>query len=139
MKAVANLSDEQMLAIPDGFANNIAWNIGHLIVIEQVMIYERCGVDMHIDAESMRAMYWANTSPSDWEKQPDIAALIALLAEQPQQLENDLAAGVFTDKPFAPRTSGSGISISTLDEAIHYNNYHEGMHAGTMLSLLDFI
>ena len=139
MKAVANLSDEQMFAIPDGFANNIAWNIGHLIVIEQVMIYERCAVPMHIDADAMRAMYWANTAPSDWESQPDIAALVAQLAEQPQQLADDLARGVFNDKPFAPRTSGSGISISTLDEAIHYNNYHEGMHAGTMLSLLDFV
>ena len=29
-----NLSQEQWFAVPDGFANNVAWNVGHLIVAQ---------------------------------------------------------------------------------------------------------
>ena len=137
--ALTDLSEAQMLAVPDGFANSIAWNIGHVIVIQQVMVYGRCGVPLHVDEAAMRPLYWANTSPADWPAAPDVAALVAMLSAHPQRLVDDLDGGLFAGKQFEPRTSGSGIFMETLEEAIHYNNYHEGMHLGTILSLRDFV
>ena len=62
-----------------------------------------------------------------------------MLAEHPKQLESDLAAGKFAAAVYQPHTSGSGIYCETLEEAIHYKNYHEGLHLGAILALRNLI
>ena len=34
-----NYTLEQLNKIPDGFHNNLIWNIGHIIVVQQMLVY----------------------------------------------------------------------------------------------------
>ena len=38
-KLVEGLSIEQLNHIPEGFNNNLAWNIGHILVTQELLIY----------------------------------------------------------------------------------------------------
>ena len=137
--AVATLSTEQLLLVPNGFANNIAWNIGHIITIQQAVVYALSGLEMAIPFDIYKPLYWANTSPADWHETPDTVALLQMLLDHSSQLSADYAAGKFTDTHYQPRTSGSGIFMDTVEDAISYNNYHEGLHLGAILALKAFV
>ena len=39
LRGIENLSDEQLLKIAEGSKNNILWNLGHIIVTQQVLHY----------------------------------------------------------------------------------------------------
>lgn len=137
--AVANLTEAQLLAMPEGFDNNILWNVGHMIVVRQALVYGRSGLDPLIDLEAMQADFWPNTSPAGWEATPDITAVLAMLANHSNQFAADIAAGKFADVVYQPRTSGSGVHVETVAEVVHYNNYHEGLHLGAILALRNLV
>ncbi|WP_225318044.1 DinB family protein [Flavobacterium luteum] len=39
---------EQLNKIPDGFSNNLIWNIGHVIVVQQGLVYKFSGLPMNV-------------------------------------------------------------------------------------------
>ena len=51
LKIIDGLSIEQLNAIPEGFKNNIAWNIAHLVVTQQLLCYRLSGVPCLISDE----------------------------------------------------------------------------------------
>lgn len=134
----ADLTADQMLAVPDGFDNNIAWNIGHIIVASQNIVYGRSSTPMSISDE-MVAMYKPGTSPADWSAVPDTKALLTMFMENQQQLEDDFAADIFKG-PFETFTSpSSGISFSDLDGALVFDVYHHSQHYGMIMALNNFV
>jgi hypothetical protein len=135
--AVKDLSEEQLLAIPDGFDNNITWNIGHIIATHKGLCYRPCALDMALPRR-MFPMYSPGTSPADWKAQPDIPALLEMLMQHPQQMEDDYAAGKF-DGPFEEVKSTTTIHLRNIQEATSFNNFHEGLHMGAILALINFV
>lgn len=136
--AVEGLSSEQLHAMPEGFDNNVAWNIGHLLVVQQRLLYQRCGLPMSVP-EEMVPLYLPNTSPADWETEPDAEALVAMLMPQQEQLEADFAAGHFSENGFSQFTTGSGIALSDLEGVLVFNTYHEAQHYGFIQALLNIV
>ena len=135
--AVKDLSEEQLLAIPDGFDNNIAWNLGHIIVAQKGLCYRPCGLDMGLPRK-MFAMYTPGTSPAGWKAQPDIPTLLEMLMQHPQQMEEDYAAGKF-DGAFEEVKTTTSIHLRNIAEATTFNNFHEGLHLGAILALKNFV
>ena len=136
--AVEGLSAQQLHAVPEGFDNNVAWNVGHLLVVQQRLLYERCGLSTSVP-EDMVPLYLPNTSPADWETEPDAEALVAMLMPQQGQLEADYAAGRFSESEFTPFTTGSGVSLSDFDGALVFNTYHESQHFGFIQALINLV
>ena len=136
--AVSGLSAGQLQAMPGGFDNNIAWNLGHILVVQQRLLYSRCGLPMSV-SEEMIPLYLPGTSPTDWETEPDAEALAAMLIPQEAQLEEDFASGLFADSAYDPYTTSSGFTISDLGGALAFNNYHEAQHYGFILALINFV
>ncbi len=46
---IEGLTAEQLNKIPDGYNNNIIWNLGHLICAEQSLCYFRSGQAITVD------------------------------------------------------------------------------------------
>ena len=134
--AVAKLNEAQWLAIPDGFDNNIVWNVGHLIVVQQLICYQLSDVPMHVSKEQVR-LYKTGTSPADWTQTPDISQLLKQLTEMPKLFADDLAAQKF--KKYRQFTTSTGISLKSLDDAIAFNHFHEGLHLGFILAIRNFL
>jgi hypothetical protein len=132
VRALDEMSEEQLTRVPDGHRNNILWNAGHIIVAHQVLLYHQSGLDMAVSAD-MVAQFRRGSSPADWEQTPDVSRIRSLLLETPERLAEDLAAGRF--KTFTEYTTQSGIPLTTFEDALAMNHYHEGLHLGMIMSL----
>lgn len=136
--AVEGLSADQLHAMPDGFDNNIAWNLGHIMVVQQRILYGSSGLPLSVSQETV-PMYLPNTSPADWQTEPDAKALVAELMPQQEQLEADFAAGRFSENEFSPFETRSGLTLGDLDAALTFNIYHESQHYGFILALINLV
>jgi hypothetical protein len=135
-QAVSGLTQGQYFTIPAGFDNNIAWNIGHIIVVQQRLHYKLTGLEPYISAAQM-AMFAPGTSPDDWEQLPDILPLLERLVTLPDKLETDYDAGQFVN--FQPYTTSTGVFLGSMNEALVFNNYHEGLHFGYIQALKNLV
>lgn len=135
-QTVAGLSQEAYFAIPPGFDNNIAWNVGHVIVAQQSLCYRLCGLEMAVSQEQV-AMFKPGTSPADWDTEPDMPQLLTQLLELPRSLEADYQNGLFTQ--FQPYTSGTGIHLETIEDSLAFINFHEGLHLGFIMALKNLV
>ncbi len=134
---IKDLTPEQFLHIPDKFDNNIAWNLGHMIVVQQLLTYSRSGLKPHVSDE-MIAMYRPGTSPADWTTQPDMQELFAMSREHMAQLTADYADGKFAN--YGGYTSSTtGLTLTTIEEAFGFNNYHEGLHMGAIMAMKNLL
>ena len=48
-----NYSLEQLNKIPTGFSNNLIWNLGHIIVSQQGLVYRLSGLPINVSTEMM--------------------------------------------------------------------------------------
>jgi len=75
----------------------------------------------------------AGTSPEGWSRPPDVEELLKLLTSLPDRLDEDYAAGKLAEyQGFTSRSTG--IHLATVEEAIDFDQYHEGLHLGVMLA-----
>ena len=132
---LADLTQEQWFAQPEGFANNIAWNVGHLVIAQQLLCYWRLGVDGY-DDPAMRPLYANGTSPADWTEQPNTAELLRLFVELPQKLSADIEAGKFDNYVMPESYEGRFPLPQTVAHAFVFNQHHEGVHNGNIGDLL---
>jgi hypothetical protein len=74
------ISLEQLNKIPNGFNNNIVWNIAHIVVVQQMLAYKLSGFPMLISDE-MVAKYMRGTKPTEDVTQSEIELIQSLLFE----------------------------------------------------------
>ncbi len=136
LKVVSRLPEDAFFTIPPGFDNNIAWNLGHIIVTQQALLYRLSGLPLYVSKEQV-AMFRTGTSPSDWSVKPDIAGLLIQLADHPQKLIEDFQTGKF--QTYQPYTTSTGVTLNSFEDAVAFNGFHEGLHLGAILSLKNFL
>jgi hypothetical protein len=135
-KGIENLSDEQLLKVPFSRKNNILWNLGHIIVTQQVLNYTLSGLEMRIPKE-IASNFRTGSSPSVWKETPDIPEVKSLLLSLPDTLLEDYKNGLFRE--FRPYKTSTGIALNSFEEAISFNHFHEGTHVGIILSLIKLL
>ena len=138
LKTLDEFSEEQLYKIPDGFGNNILWNFGHLVVSQQFLTYDLAGLPMTV-SEDWKERFIEGSSPRNWQDNNiDIQALRDASLSLVTKAQEDWQRGVFENINFSYQTSFGGELKTPLD-AINYNNYHEGVHYGTIRALRLFV
>jgi len=122
------LSTEQLNAVPDGFANNIAWNFGHVVVTTPLLCYVRSGVRK--DAAVRHADAYKNgTRPGRPLSEAEIGELKTLSVSTIEQLEREHAEGLFAS--ITPCTTATfGGEIRTFEELLATTLAHDMLHYG---------
>ncbi|WP_309642239.1 DinB family protein [Flavobacterium sp.] len=131
-----NYTLEQLNTIPTGFNNNLIWNIGHIVVVQQLLVYNLSGLPMMVSDE-MIAKYRRGTKPESDVSQDEVDKIQSLLFETINQTKTDFNAGIF--KNYEEFTSMSGFTMRNAEDAMAFNYYHEAMHIGMMMSIRKFI
>ena len=131
-KILSNFSYEELNRIPEGFNNNLIWNYGHMIITQQRLCYKLANVDMFIDKDLVKK-YAKGTHPDGPANQDEYKMLQELDYESIQKLEKDYNDKVF--KNYKSYTTSYGVTLNSIENAIPFNNIHEGHHFGNILSM----
>ena len=127
---------EQLNKIPHGFNNNLIWNIGHIMVSQQLLVYAGAGQPMMVSDELVNK-YRRGSKPEADATQEEVNEIKNLLFTTIEKTEDDYKNAVFTSS--TERTSELGFKLSSIEDAIVFNNYHEAIHLGIMMQLRKFI
>lgn len=127
---------EQLNKVPQGFSNNLIWNIGHIIVSQQMLMYKASGNSPMV-SDALIAMYMRGTKPERDVTQEEADELKGLLFPTVEKTENDYRNGLFTS--YTERRTELGFQLASIEDAIVFNNYHEGIHLGVMMGIRKFI
>lgn len=127
---------EQLNTIPEGFSNNLIWNIGHIIVVQQMLVYKLSGLTMMV-SEEVVDKYKRGSRPEHSVTQEEVNEFKKLLWSTVEQTKKDFANGIF--KNFSEFTSLTGYTMKSAKDAMEFNNYHEAIHTGIMMQIRKFI
>lgn len=136
LKITEHLSMEQLNKIPQGFKNNIAWNIAHLAVTQQLLCYKLSGLNCLVSDE-MIADFQKGTAPDQPISKDEFEAIKAQFLQLPLQLEEDYNKEIFEN--YTEYKTSVNINLNSVDDAIMFNTYHEGIHLGIILQLMKFV
>lgn len=132
LQLVDALSDEQLNKVPEGFSNNIIWNLGHCLVTAQLLIYKLSGAHPRVSEQMINA-FRKGTRPEKVYDSEEIAEIKNLLQQSVDWLEEDYANGSFTS--FSEYPTSYNVVLHSTEDAIRFNNVHEGLHLGYMMAL----
>ncbi len=127
-----NLTPEQLCFIPKGFKNNILWNLGHILITEQMLSYGLSGLDLSVDKKFVK-IYGKGSLPKITVTIEEINEIKTQLIPAIKQTKKDLKNGTF--KTYNPYTTSVGITLKSVEEALQFNLFHEGIHFGIILSI----
>ncbi len=130
-KVIAGLSLEQLNTIPTGFNNNLLWNLGHVVVTQQALTNRLGGLPMNLDSNIVNH-FKKGTMASDYD-QDMLDFIKSNLMSLVDTLENDYNQGKF--KSFQEYPTSYGLTLTSIEDALSFNNAHEALHLGYMMAL----
>ena len=123
---------EQLNEVPEGFNNNIIWNMGHLIAAQQNICYLKPGLPPFLD-DLFFQQYKPGSKPESPARADRIEEIKILLLSAADQLKADYNKGLFTDYP--SWINRYGLEMSDIDTVLQFLLFHEGLHFGYIMAL----
>lgn len=135
---IKDLSVEQLNEMPGRLNNNIIWNLGHTLVTQQRLCYIRSGQKMFID-DTYASLYNPGTKPQKTVEEMEIGKVKQLFLSSIDQFEKDYINNLFSNYESWTTQRYGEIKISNIDDAISFVLYHEGLHAGYIMTLKNLV
>lgn len=123
---------KQLLYIPVGYKNNLFWNAAHVLATQQLIHYYLTENRMLVDIDFIQK-YKKGTNGNTEVTIEDVQELKEMLESTPMQLFKDYRSEKLTF--YRSYKTSFGITLESIEDAILYNNIHEAMHLGYMLSM----
>ncbi|OMQ12601.1 DinB family protein [[Flexibacter] sp. ATCC 35103] len=136
VKILDNYSLEQLNKIPQGFNNNIIWNAAHCVAVQQALVYKLSGLPTMVSKEFI-VKYSKGAKPEGDVSQEEVDEIKVLLSTTLQQTKQDFSDALFVN--FQEYTTSLGNTIRDVNGALEFNNYHEGLHTGVIMSIRKFV
>lgn len=132
LEQLKELSTEQYNKIPEGFNNNIAWNLGHMIAAQQGLCYIRAGLAPRLGEDFINT-FKSGTKPERTFSDAEIEHIKSLLFSTLDQLEEDYSDNIFGG--YITWSTRYGVELGSIDHAINFLPFHEGLHSGCSAAL----
>lgn len=131
LEQLQNNTLEDLVLIPDGFNNNMYWNIAHTVATQQLLHYYLSGNPFRIDPYWVET-YKKGTLPTMQVSAEEVEDLSFLLSETSKILMKDYDDDFFSD--YTPYTTSFGLDLKNIQDAIIFNNIHEALHHGYVMA-----
>ena len=135
-KILENHSLVQLNKIPEGFSNNLIWNIAHIVVTQQLLVYKLSGLPTMVSDEIIEK-YKKGTKPEQDATQSEVDEIKSLLFITIKKTKEDYDNGIF--KNYNEYPTSTGFILNNVEDAMAFNNFHEGLHIGILMSLRKFV
>lgn len=129
---IDNHTLEELNKVPEGFNNNIIWNIAHTIVTQQLLVYKLSGLPMVVSDEMVDAFRKGTKTERDLS-QAEVDTIKGMLFSTIEKTKEDYTNRIF--QTYNQYTVTTKSILSNVEEAIDFNNFHEGIHLGYILAL----
>ncbi|MGG7620530.1 DinB family protein [Bacillus coreaensis] len=128
-----DISEEHSEVIPEGFKNNIRWNLGHIYLDQylwiQAVTKEKTGVP-----EQFQTWFGYGSSPASFEKgTPSFQELKELLRKQPLKIREMYGERLEEEFP------STEMGMYTIEQVLIRTIFHEGLHIQTILDIKKFL
>jgi len=123
---------DELNKVPKGYSNNMFWNIAHTVVTQQLLVYKLSGLPMLV-AQELVDKYKKGTKTEHNATQAEVDEIKGLLFSTIEQTKADYDNGKFVG--YQEYTVSTKSTLTSVDDAIAFNNFHEGIHLGYILAL----
>ncbi|MBM4763814.1 DinB family protein [Bacillus sp. B15-48] len=125
-KTLNGVSAETSAIIPEGFNNNIQWQVGHILVVTDLFLFK----DQGNLPTNYSELFGPGSKPANWTSDvPSVETLLEQLNEQLTRI-NDIPAEVFSQRLPEPF-----IGNETVGELAAFGAFHEALHLGQIQSI----
>ena len=128
---IQDFSLTELNTIPNGQRNHLAWNLGHLVATMQLLTYGLSGNPFTVEQWVIDRFRKGSTPSPISQKELDY--LLKQMLDGPIQLQKDFESGLF--KNFKAYPTSFGVTLTSIDDAITFNNIHDGLHYGVILAI----
>lgn len=133
LRLIDGVSSEKLNEIPDGFNNNIIWNIGHLISAQQSICYLRAKLQPTVDSDILKA-FQPSSKPQKVFSVTEITTLKTLFVNSIDDFERDFSNQLFDQyQPWVAKPYG--MNVDNIVDAMDFLMYHDGLHAGYVMAM----
>lgn len=129
---VDGLSNDQLNKIPVGFNNNLAWNMGHVLVTQQLLVYRLSGLPGYVTDEVIE-QYRKGSRPQAPVSELEISEIKDQLVHIVDKTKEDWSMGKFLEYKEYP--TSFGVVLKNAGDAMQFNNSHEALHWGYMMAM----
>ena len=126
------LTLDELNTKPKGFNNTIYWNIKHVVITQQLLVYSLSGLPALVSETEIEAFRKGTKSEGEATKE-DVEMLKTQLFSTLEKTKEDYQKGMF--KTYNEYTVSTKSTLSNVDEALEFNNFHEGIHFGYILAM----
>ncbi|MEL6534230.1 MAG: DinB family protein [Bacteroidota bacterium] len=131
LRLVSGFTTEQLNTQPEGFNNNLAWHLGHVVVTQQLLCYRNAGLDTQI-SEDWINRFRKGTHTEGVISEEELSAIKKEMEALVEVTEKDYAEGKFTS--YDRYETSYGLILNTPEEAFAFNDVHEALHLGYMMA-----
>lgn len=136
LNEVTDLSTEQLNHIPEEFNNSIIWNLAHVVVTQQLLMYGMSGLELPIPP-AIVGKFRKGTKPSTPATAEEIQEIKNLFAITLARSKTDYDSGLFSE--YKSYQTSFGVTLQSIEDAIRFNNVHEGMHLGYVIAMAKLV
>jgi hypothetical protein len=135
LERTKDLTMDQYNIIPPGFNNNIIWNMGHILVVSENLLYENSPYQRPVHG-FIKSRFEKGSVPEEIVREADIL----LIRQSLQQTAQFYKICTGMDKPGngAASMSGSGLNIIS-NEVMRFLIFHEEMHYRRIAQLMEIV
>jgi hypothetical protein len=131
-KFLEKFSLDQLNKIPEGYRNSVFWNIAHTIVTQQLLVYGLSNTPFLIASELVNT-YKKGTKTTHEATEEELVLIKSFLFSTIEQTKIDYENGVFEN--YTSYTTSLDVTLTTIEEAMSFNAFHEGIHLGYILAM----
>ena len=132
LSILEELTVDQLAFIPEGHRNNIFWNVAHLMVTQQLLLYGLSGLPLSLEDQFVKRFTKGSVAEAE-VKEEDLDLVRDKLLPLCSKAQEDYKKGVF--KEYRPYMTSTGIELRSIMDGISFSSYHDGIHLGVVLSL----
>jgi hypothetical protein len=125
-------SIDDLNKIPNGFNNNIIWNIGHIVAVFDALCYSLSGNENYSKMTFIEK-YKKGTSPYTFFTEADKIEISNLLLSQIDKFEVDLNNNLFLN--YTKYKTSFQNTLENIEDALQFNLIHEGIHYGYLMNI----
>lgn len=124
-----SFTEEETDIIPQGFRNNVRWNLGH-VFLDQYLWIEALTKEEAPIPNGFKDWFSYGSTPADFtDDTPTFTDLLSLLQAQPDQIFERYADRM--DKVYPAIDMG----METIEQVLVRTIFHEGMHLQAILDM----